>query len=196
MGGIWVFNILDDDFLAWFITHAYFWISFWFYYSIFRRAYAPWFLSRHNKGLEWRTLKPPWRVTALGSWTDRVIALRQISATALFYLDNSRKLHLQGLRACRPKDTKRRAPQRPEERESPLVPLFMCFSLPGPVLCKLGQPGVMFVLPEVLTLVLRPSLFYFCRLFPSRSFSHRHSGLLFPILLPNSVISCILIFPT
>ena len=49
-------------------------------------------LSCHNKGLEWRTLKPPRRVTALRSWIDRVIALRsqmdhvialrQISVTA------------------------------------------------------------------------------------------------------------------
>ena len=48
-------------------------------------------LSRHNKDLDRRTLKPPRRVTALGSWTDcvialrsrtnRVIALREISVT-------------------------------------------------------------------------------------------------------------------
>ena len=44
--------------------------------SYVRRAYAPRFLSRHNKDLEWWTLKPPRRVTALGSWTDRVIVLR------------------------------------------------------------------------------------------------------------------------
>ena len=31
------------------------------------------------------------RVTALGSWTNRVIALRQISVTALFYLEDSRR---------------------------------------------------------------------------------------------------------
>ena len=84
-------------------------------------------LSRHNKDLEWRTLKPPQRVTALRSWTDRVIALRsrkdhvialrQISVTALFYLEDSRKIHLQGVRARRPKDTRRRAPQRTRERE-------------------------------------------------------------------------------
>ena len=43
---------------------------------------------------------------------DRVIALRQISVTALFYLDNSRKPHLWSMRTCRPKDAKRRAPQR------------------------------------------------------------------------------------
>ena len=65
------------------------------------------------------------------------------------------------------------------------APLFM-FSLP------LGLPYANWasqeccVLPEVLTQVLRPSfdlpLLYFRRLFPSLSFSHRHSGLLFPIL--------------
>ena len=84
-------------------------------------------LSRHNKDLEWWTLKPPRRVTALGSWTDRVIALRsrtdhvialrQISVTALFYLEDSRKIHLQGVRARQSKDAKRRAPQCVGERE-------------------------------------------------------------------------------
>jgi len=58
------------------------------------RVYAPRFLSCHNKDLEWRTLKTPWLITALRSWTDRVIALRsrmdcviplgQISVTGLF----------------------------------------------------------------------------------------------------------------
>ena len=46
---------------------------------------------------------------------------------------------------------------------------------------------MLFVLPEVLTPVLGPSLdlslFYFHGLFPSLSFSLRHSGLLFPILI-------------
>ena len=63
---------------------------------------------------------------------DCVIALRQISVTALFYLEDSRKIHLQGVRACRSKDTKRRAPQRAGERELALAPLSICFSLPGP----------------------------------------------------------------
>ena len=52
-------------------------------------------LSRHNKDLEWRTLKPPRRVAALRSWIDCiialrsrmdcVIALRQINVTAQCY---------------------------------------------------------------------------------------------------------------
>ena len=105
----------------------------------------------------------------------------ELSVTALFYLEDSRKIHLQGVRALRSKDAKRRVPQRVRESEGALAPLFICLSLPGPVLCKLGQPGVLFVLPEVLTLVPGP-LFYFRELFPSLSFSHRHFGLLFPIL--------------
>ena len=90
---------------------------------------------------------------------EHVIALRQISVTALFYLEDSRKIHLQGMRARRSKDMRRRAPQRTgeRERELALAPLFICFSLPGPVLCKLGQPGMLLVLPEVLTPVLGPS---------------------------------------
>ena len=135
-------------------------------------------LSRHNKDLERRTLKPPRRVTALRSWIDRVIALRsqmdhvialrQISVTALFYLEDSREIHLWGMRAGRSKDPRRRAPQRAgeRERELALAPLFICLSLPGPVLCKLGQPGVLFVLPEVLTPVLGPSFVLFSRAFP------------------------------
>ena len=88
---------------------------------------------------------------------DHVIALRQISVTALFYLEDSRKIHLRGMRARRSKDTRRRMPQhagereRERERELALAPLFICLSLPGPALCKLGHPGVLFVLPEVLT---------------------------------------------
>ena len=72
------------------------------------------------------------------------------------------------------------APAHGRERELALVPLIICLSLPGPVVCKLGQPRVLFVLPEVLT----PDLLLFCfhGLFPSLSFSHRHFGLLFPIL--------------
>ena len=69
---------------------------------------------------------------------------------------------------------------------APLGSNFYVFFLPpGPALCKLGLVRSA-VLPEVLTPVLGPSfdlpLFYFHGLFPSLSFSHRHFGLLFPIL--------------
>ena len=102
---------------------------------------------------------------------DHVIALRQIRVTGLFYLEDSRKIHLRGVSARRFKEAKRRAPQRAGQREREraragwgqlaLAPLFICFSLPGPVLCKLGQPGVFFVLPVALTLVLGPSFVLF-----------------------------------
>ena len=54
-----------------------------------------------------------------------------------------------------------------EETPHPLAPLFICFFLPPrPALCKLGRPGVLFVLPEVLTLVLGPSFVLFSQGFP------------------------------
>ena len=110
--------------------------------------------------------------------------MSQLSVTALFYLEDSRKIHLRGVRARRSKDARRRAPQRVEEgeRQLALAPLFICLSLPGPVLCKLGQPGVLF-LPEVLNLVLGPSFVLFLRAFPFLVYCH--FGLLFPILPTN-----------
>ena len=52
-------------------------------------------------------------------------------------------------------------------RELALAPLFICLSLPGPALCKLGHPGVLFVLPEVLTpMILGPSFVLFSQAFP------------------------------
>ena len=54
--------------------------------------------------------------------------------------------------------------ERERERRA-LAPLFICFSVPGPALCKSGQPGVSFVLPEVLTAVLRRSFVLFLRAF-------------------------------
>ena len=97
---------------------------------------------------------------------DRVVSLRQISVTALFYLEDSRKIHLRGMSTRQSKDTSLSTRGRERERELALAPLFICLSLPGPVLCKLGQPGVLFVLPEVLTPVLRPSFVLFSRAFP------------------------------
>ena len=58
------------------------------------------------------------------------------------------------------------APAWERESELALAPLFTCFSLPGPVLCKLGQPGVLFVLTEVLTPFLGPSFVLFLQAFP------------------------------
>ena len=43
---------------------------------------------------------------------------------------------------------------------------FYMFISPWAVLCKLGQLGVLFVLPEVLTLVLGPAFVLFSRALP------------------------------
>ena len=81
------------------------------------------------------------------------------------------------MKACLPK---RHEEKRERERQTlgPLAPFFMFFPPPpGPALCKLGWPGGLFVLPEVLTLVLGPSfipfswVFSFLCLFSSVQFS-------------------------
>ena len=48
----------------------------------------------------------------------------------------------------------------------PLVPLYMFFLLPLGLPYVNWQPGVLFVLPEVLTPILRPSFVLFLRTFP------------------------------
>ena len=142
-------------------------------------------LSRHSKDLEWRTLKPPGRVTALGSWTDHVIALRQITVTALFYLEDSRRVHPWR------REESGGDPERggggwgsERERESPLPPLFRCcFLPPGPALCKLGLARS--AVCSTWGPHSGPQTFLcsiFAGLFPSLSFSHRHFGLLVSIL--------------
>ena len=66
---------------------------------------------------------------------DHVIALRQISVTALFYLKDNRKIHLRGVRACQPKDAKRGAPQpRGREREKRKLWL-LCYMFLSPWAC-------------------------------------------------------------
>ena len=109
-------------------------------------------------------------IKALGasqlSWTNCVIALRQISVTALLYLEYSRRIHPQSVRACQPKDTKKRVEEqaslqergrgkererergREKEREHTLEgeketacfgsSFYMFFPSPGPALCKLS----------------------------------------------------------
>ena len=83
------------------------------------------------------------------------------SVTALFYLEDSRRIHPRSVRVCQPKDLKgrerRSAWERGREREgererecthageeeseSALASPFMCFPPPGPALCKLGLAG-------------------------------------------------------
>ena len=117
------------------------------------------------------------------SWTDQ------------FYLENKGKYILKAWGHFDPEDVKRIETdrQRNIERESvcahvgerppALWLLFLCFFLP------LGLPYVNWASQECGLFYLRSSLlswdlhlFYFHELFPSLSVSHRHSGLLFPIL--------------
>ena len=91
-----------------------------------RRVYAPQFFVSSQQRFGATDIQAPRGITALGSGTDhvialrsladRVIALRQISVTALFYLVDSREIHLRGVRARRSKDAKRRESQRTGER--------------------------------------------------------------------------------
>ena len=67
------------------------------------------------------------------------------------------------------KSTPARRRERQRERPPAVWLLFLCLSLPEPVLCKLGQPGL-FVLPEVLTPVLGPSFVLFSGAFPFLDF--------------------------
>jgi len=67
----------------------------------------------------------------------------QLLVTALFYLENRRKILPQGMRACQPKDAKRRewGSMRERERERNLAfgsSFYMFFPSPGPHLCKLS----------------------------------------------------------
>ena len=115
----------------------------------------------------------PRRVTALGSWTNHVIALRQISVTALFYLEDSRRIHPRrreesgGARQHLGKGVekeKERLHKGERERVDALGSSFCVLSPPGPALCKLGSARSA-VLPEVLTLVLDLPLTFLCSIF-------------------------------
>ena len=91
-------------------------------------------LSRHNKDLEQRTLSP-WSITALGSWTNCVTALKQISVTAPFYLEDSRRVR----ESERERERERaHAHGRESERKRFGSSFYMSFPPPGPALCKLG----------------------------------------------------------
>ena len=139
-------------------------------------------LSRHNKNLKWQMLKP---LACHSSWT-----VWQLCVTAQFYLENKRKYILKGWGQADPKDMRRREREwertRVRGRERPLA-LWLLFLYD--FLFPLGLPYINWASQECWLFYLRSSLqssdlplFYFCRLFPSLSFSHRHSGLLFPIL--------------
>ena len=103
-------------------------------------------LSHHDKDLEWQTLKPlvchSSQVSNRLCYSSLDKLVLQLRVIALFYLDNSRKIHPQGLRACQPKDVKRREPQRAGEKERDPQPFGSSFYMSPthlrPAVCKLG----------------------------------------------------------
>ena len=105
-------------------------------------------LSQHNENLKRQTSVTP---------------LRRTSVTAQFYLSSKGTYILEAREHADPKDVKRR-----EALQSNFDPFFTCFfpHPPEPAPCKLGYPGGLFVLPEVLTLVLGPSFVLFSQAFP------------------------------
>ena len=88
----------------------------------------------------------------------------QLSVTALFYLEDSRKIHLRGVRAHRSRDTRRRAPQHVGERERARE-LWLLFLY---VYLSLGLSYVNWASQECCLFYLRSSLWsstFFCCIF-------------------------------
>ena len=113
------------------------------------------------------------------------------SQTDQFYLENKVKYTLKAWGHANPKDAKRERDreidiERMQEGERETWPFGSSFYMFFP---PLGLPYVNWASQECCLSHLRSSLrssdlplFYFQGLFPSLSFSHHHSGLLFPIL--------------
>ena len=71
---------------------------------------------------------------------------------------------------------RQRVQSHPGEGPPALWLLFLCFiPPPAPALCKLGQPGMLFVLPEVLNLAFGPSFILFLEAFSFLVFSVQFS---------------------
>ena len=103
----------------------------------------------------------------------------QLYVTAHFYLESKGKYILEAWGQANPKDAKRR-----KAPSSILAPLFIRFFLLPLSLSYVNwasQESCLFYLGSSLWSSDFP-LFYFLGLFPSLSFSHYHSGLIFPIL--------------
>ena len=123
-------------------------------------------LSHHNQDLKRWTLKPSVHYSSqtarvYSSWTDQ------------FYLESKRKIHPHSRREGMLTQTMRRGERERTSacgRQTDPQPFgssfYMLFPLLGPAPCKQGQPGVLFVLPEVLTPVLGPSFVLFSPAFP------------------------------
>ena len=118
-----------------------------------------WVLSHHNKHLKRRT-----SITALGHCYS--------SRTGQCYSSVSQLSFIQKIKentSSRHEDMPTQKTRRGDRERSPtlwLLFLYVFSPPPGPALRKLGQPGGLFVLPEVLTPVFRPSFVLFSRVFP------------------------------
>ena len=89
-------------------------------------------LSRHNKDLEGRTLKPSARHS---SWVlDKVLQL----FTALFYLEDGRRVRERERKREREKEKSARTLERESIRERFGSSFYVFFSSTWPALCKLG----------------------------------------------------------
>ena len=93
------------------------------------------------------------------------------------------KIHPQGVRAGWPK----RHEEKRGEAQFWLLLLFVFLFFPWACPAWTGLARRLFASPKALTPVLDLPLLYFCRLFPSLSFSCLHSGLLCPILTLKKV---------
>ena len=134
-------------------------------------------LSHHNKNLKQQT-----SITALGQTVSQLSdrSVLQLCVTAQIYLENKGKyikIHPWGVRACWPKDSKKRERDPGPFDSSFYTSFFLSLGLPY-VNC---QECCLFYLRSSLPSSDLP-LFYLHRLFHSLSFSLHHSGLLFPIL--------------
>ena len=107
-------------------------------------------LSCHNDDLEQRTLKPSVHHSSLRSWTNRVIALRQISVTVLFYLEDSRRIHPQRREESGGTLGEGAWGQWGEREQERLASPFICFLLPGPPSTNWAQPVMLFYLKSSL----------------------------------------------
>ena len=107
-------------------------------------------LSCHNDDLEQRTLKPSAHHSSLRSWTNRVIALRQISVTVLFYLEDSRRIHPQRIEESGGTLGEGRGGSGERESKSAWLLLLYVFFPLGLPYANWAQPEVLFYLKSSL----------------------------------------------
>ena len=163
--------------------------------NLVRQVYAPQFCLVTTKIWSDGHLSP-WCVSGLGQTMLQLLdksVLHTAPCYSLLQLYFIQKIARESILRCKGMPTQRREEKRAGEcssawggewgREQALAPHFYMFFLP------LGLPYVNWASQECCFFYLRSSpwssdlpLFYFLGLFPSLSFNHCHSGLLFPIL--------------